>query len=185
MKGKKKKGSVEFFISLMMIFFTVLLITVGLKMRYINMTKNYIEDGLVASNLASAVIDLSEYGLTGNLVINDFEHAFDLFGKAIKDNLKLDHNYVPTNSMLINSKVDIIEYSIYNVSGSNVYLTKKSQNGTVQTQTFLNGRDQIQTPNGVKITDTMIYSKIGFEIRGYADSTQYVLKENSVDIAEN
>ena len=42
----------------------------------------------------------------------------------------------------------------------------------------------MKAPNGAVINTTMVYSKIGFEIKGYLNNSHYVYKHNAVDITD-
>ena len=185
MKIKKKKGEIEFFISSIILAVVVLIMMMGMRLNIIKSTQEYVEDGLVASNLAAATIDLNEFGSSNNIINNNFEQSFNDYKEALKINLNLDNNFVPKSKTLINSKVNIEEFTIYNVVGNDVQMTRRSSNGNIDKITYANKLGTIKTPNGVEINSTTIYSKIGFQIKGYLKDTHYVYKENSVDIVKN
>lgn len=184
MKIKKKKGTIESFISSMIIISISLIILMNLRLRIIKTTKSLVEDGLVASNLAAATIDLKEYGTSNNIVNNDFNKSFNDYCIALKDNLRLNNEFIPTSNLLINSKIDIVNFTIYNVIGNNIYMTKREANGSIVKTTYTDKVGSMKAPNGAIIKSTMVYSKIGFEIKGYLDNKHYVYKENSVDITD-
>lgn len=185
MKTKKKKGEIEFFISSIILAVVVLIMMMGMRLNIIKSTQEYVEDGLVASNLAAATIDLNEFGSSNNIINNNFEQSFNDYKEALKINLNLDNNFVPKTRTLINSNVSIEEFTIYNVIGNDVQMIRRSSNGNIDRITYSNKVGSIKTPNGVTINSTTIYSKIGFQIKGYLKDTHYVYKENSVDIVKN
>ncbi len=45
------------------------------------------EDALALSNLASAVIDIEEYGITQKVLITDPEQAYERYCHALRENL--------------------------------------------------------------------------------------------------
>ena len=185
MKIKKKRGSTEAFICSMAFIMVALVIIMMLRLKIVKVTKNMVEDGLVASNLASATIDLNEYGSTNNIVISSFEKNFNDYCISLKDNLNLNNDFTPKNNTLINSKVDIHEFTIYNVKGNDIEMIKRQADGSITRQSYINQVGIMQTPDGSTITTTTIYSKIGFEVKGYLDNTLYIYKEKSVDITDN
>lgn len=184
MKLKKKKGSIEMFISSMIFITVALVIVMMMRLKVVKVTKNFVEDGLVASNLASATIDLREYGTTNKIVNSDFEKSFNDYCVALKDNLNLNSDFTPKSSILINSKVDIHNFTIYNVVGNDIDMIKRESNGSITRQSHPNKVGIMKAPNGAVINTTMVYSKIGFEIKGYLNNTHYVYKENAVDITD-
>ena len=184
MKLKKKKGSIEMFISSMIFIIITLVIVMQLRLKEVKVTQSLIEDGLVASNLASATIDLKEYGTTNHIINNNFNKSFDDYVVALKHNLNLDNNFMPKNKNLINGKVDIIEFTLYNVVGNDIQMTKRESDGSITKQTYANKLGVMTTPNGTIIKSATIYSKIGFELRGYLKDTLYVYKDGSVDVVD-
>lgn len=184
MKLNKKEGSVENFIAMAILTMVALLVLFAIKSKEINIVSNYTSDALVTSNLAAATVDLKEYGTSNKIINNDFEKSFNEFSRSIKENLKLDNGFVPISKNMISSKVTIDTFSIYNVVGNDIQLTKRQANGNVTKQVFTNGLGNTKTPDGVIINTTTIYSKIGFELKGYLKNKHYAYKENSVDITD-
>lgn len=184
MKLKKKKGSIEMFISSTIFIIIALVVVMVVRLKVIKTTKSYVEDGLVASNLAAATIDLKEYGTTNNIINNDFEKSFNDYSTALKENLNLDSNFYPKNKILINSEIKIVNFTIYNVVGNNIEMIKRESNGSITRQSYPGKVGIMKAPNGAIINSTMVYSKIGFELKGYFNDTHYVYKENSVDITD-
>lgn len=184
MKLKKKKGSIEMFISSIAFIIVALVVIMVMRLKVVKLTKSYIEDGLVASNLAAATVDLKEYGTTNSIINNDFQKSFDDYCTALKENLNLDYNFNPKTNTLINSKVDIINFTIYNVVGNDIEMIKRELNGSITKQSYPNKVGIMKAPNGTVINTTTVYSKIGFEIKGYMNDKYYVYKENSVDITD-
>jgi hypothetical protein len=185
MKLKKKKGSIEMFISSLILITVSMIIVMSIKLREIKITKNLVEDGLVAATLASATVDLREYGATKRIVNRDFDKSFNDFTVSLKDNLKLDDNYKPINSRIICSKVNIENFIIYNISDNDIEVTRRSSDGSIEKSIIYNGVGSENTPDGVLIQTTTIYSKIAFKLKGYMNTEYDVYKEKSVDITDN
>lgn len=184
MKLKKKKGSIEMFISSMIFIIVALVIIMQMRLKVVEVTQSFIEDGLVASNLASATIDLEEYGTSNKIINRDFEKSFNDYTVALKENLRLDNNLNPKTKTLLNSKVDIHNFTIYNVIGNDIEMIRREANGSITRQTYTNKLGVMTAPNGAMINTTMVYSKIGFELKGYLKNTHYVYKDCSVDITD-
>ena len=99
--------------------FLVATVAFALQIREYISLKTHTEDTLAASNLASAVIDIQEYGINHNLVIKDPEQAYSIYQEALKINMGLNDQWEdPTG--LISSPVRVEQYIVYNVRGSEV-----------------------------------------------------------------
>lgn len=72
-----------------LLFFTAT-VAFALQIRQYISLKTYTEDALAASNLASAVIDIQEYGVNHNLIIKDPAHAYSIYQDALKVNMGLN-----------------------------------------------------------------------------------------------
>lgn len=181
---KKKKGSIELFVSSMILVVVPLIIIMQLRLGQLRTTKNQVEDSLVASNLASATVDLKEYGTTNRIVNNDFNSAFNTFIKSLKQNLLLDNNLEQTDKKIISSKINIDNFTIYNVVGNDVQFTTRDSSGNISSSIISNGKDRAKTPDGAIINSTTVYSKISFKVKGYLNTEYNVFKEKSVDITD-
>lgn len=184
MNLKKKDGNANNFLVLSIITITIFFCIFSLKSKEINLLNNSISDGLVASNLAAATVDLKEYGTTNKIKNNDFNKSLKEFQRSLKENLKLDNSFKPLKSTMINGIVDIETFAIYNVDGSDIYMTKRQKNGSILNEIYPNAVGNMRTPNGVLINETTVYSKIGMEVKTFINQSQYVYKENAVDITD-
>lgn len=184
MDFKKKDGTIESFLTIGIITFGVVFVLFLIKSKEISIMSDYVSDGLVASNLAAATVDLKTYGTSNKIVNNDFEKSYVEYSESLKMNLNLDDNLKPLQNNMINSNVVISTFAIYNVEGNDVYMTKREDGGIIQNQKYTNGLGSVKTPEGVVVESTTIYSKIGFELKGYLKQTQYAYKENSVDVTD-
>ncbi|SCP99059.1 hypothetical protein [Anaerobium acetethylicum] len=181
---KKKSGSLEYLIGLMMITILCILVLFGYRMHVIKTTKNYVEDGLAASNLAAAVIDLKEYGATNRIFVDGFSKAYGRYKEALADNLNLDADFMPEDDRLICGRVIVEEFAVYEVSEDEIAVTSLDENGIISKKVYPDMAGRMTTPDGALITTATIYSRIGFLLTGYSDATYYVHKENSVDITD-
>lgn len=182
MKLKKDKGIVEYTLSIMLLMIIVLLVLFVYRMRVIKITKENVEDALVSSNLACAVIDLEEFGTTNEIVIKDPQESYEIYKKALKGNMYLDDNFMPVDRKLINGKVTIHEFVVYSVNAGNVQVSRIGSDGIVSIQDYPGGAGIVQTPDGTVVNSSTVYSKIGFEIKSYRENVMYVYKQNSVDV---
>ncbi|NLK12968.1 MAG: hypothetical protein GX312_05165 [Candidatus Phytoplasma sp.] len=178
----KNAGFINYSLCVMFVVLTVLLVLFSMTLKEISFTKTLVEDGLMASNLASAVIDIDEYGTTNNIVITDTIHAYTVFLNALKDNLGLDNNLKPYNDRVIVEPVEVEKYIIYNVVGNDVHVTEYRYGVKQAEITHTGAAGKMYTPDSVLITDTTIYSKIKLKLNGLLDSIVNVTKEKSVDI---
>lgn len=181
---KKKEGKIEVFISCIALIMVVLIVIMSVKLKEIKLTKNYIDDGLVSSLLASATIDLKEYGSSNNIINNDPEQSYYLFKDTLKSNLNLNNDFSAKNSNLITDKVNIEKFVIYNVKTSNDIEIIEVENGKIVNKTKENS-GVLTTPEGVKIEKTTFYAKISFYVSGYLNNEKYkIVKEKSVDVTD-
>lgn len=179
---KKNAANVDLISGMM--FFCILILTIffGFRITQYMVTSAIAEDALAASNLASAVIDVEEYGRTHRLWIADGKRAFEIYKDALQSNMKLDTQLYSSNNDLILGQVQIKEYIVYNVNGQDIEIEVYDGNGTL---TFAGmGREgDVFTPDGICVENTTIYSKIGFEVVGLAGQSFAGEKEKSIDIA--
>ena len=141
------------------------------------------EDALATSNLASALIDIEEYGTTGEIVINSPEEAFSIYKQALKINLQLDDNWGSKNTALISGPVEIAEYIVYNVKKEGVDIYCFSQDGKMQ-EINVSDASGLKTPDGMEIESTTVYSRIKFLVNGILGIQVNAEKEKSVDIID-
>ena len=142
----RESGSITLVTGLFVVLFIAILLCIQLQFWVFQLQNMYLEDALAASGLASAIIDIEEYGISKKVIINDYEQAYATFCDAVKDNLNLDENFYCRNSFLIDGQVKVEKYIVYNIE---------------------EGSDEnIVAPNGKRVTNTGIYSEISFPVRG-------------------
>ena len=167
-----------------MMFFCILILTIffGFRMTQYMVTATGVEDALAVSNLASAVIDVEEYGKTHQLRIEDGERAFQTYREALRSNMELDEALYSVNNELVLGQVQIKEYIIYNVYGDDVEVQTFDGTGTL-TFAGMDRKGDVFTPDGVCVENPSIYSRIGFQVPGLAGHTFAGEKEKCIDIA--
>ena len=177
---KRRKGEAGSIVSLYYVVFFVIIIDVVMQLYTFRALSTYTEDALAASNLSSAVIDIKEYGTTHNIVIENSDKAYDIFKKALKANMELDESM--TGSAMAGS-VEIVDFIIYNVKGTDIEVCSYGQNR--YDQTIPGGLGNVEAPNGVKIVSTSIYSRVTFPVDGIMGIHVTAVKDKLVDVVTN
>lgn len=180
----KRTGKIEIFTGMYMLILLLILLSVQLQMRIFMTTSTYMEDALAASNLASAVIDVREYGTTRIVKIKSPDDAYTLYREALKQNLSLDDNWESRQKDLIYGQVEILKYEIYNVEKNNITIYSYGTEGEY-VQAIPNGLGSVYTPDGVLVESTSVYSKIGFAVKGIFGLEMEARKDKTVDIVSN
>lgn len=180
----KKAAKIEIFTGIYLVVLLMILINVQLQIRIFMTTSTYMEDALAASNLASAVIDIREYGKTHIVKIKSPDDAFELYQDALKQNLTLDDNWESRQKDLIYGQVEILKYEIYNVEKNNITIYSYGTEGEA-VQTITNGLGKVYTPDGALVESTSVYSKIGFPVKGILGVVIDARKDKTVDIVSN
>lgn len=175
-----EKGSIEWVSGLFFLLFLTLLLCAQLQAAIWHTTSLYLEDALAASNLASAVIDLEEYGISHIIRIEDPREAYSRYLDAVRENLQLDENWECPNRALISGKVSIDDYIIYNVQEEKVVIFHVSENGHSRMEQGILG--SVKAPNGVLVEATGIYSEISFPVEGILGITVQAHKGKLVDV---
>ncbi len=184
MKWNKRTGKVEIFVGMYMVVFLLILLSVQLQMRIFMATSTYMEDALAASNLASAVIDVREYGMTHIVKIASPDDAFELYCEALKQNLSLNDEWESGKKDLIYGQVEILKYEIYNVEKNNITIYSYGTEGEY-VRALPNGLGSVYTPDGVLVESTSVYSKIRFPVKGILGIEIDAKKDKTVDIVSN
>lgn len=177
---RRKSGSIEWVTGLFFILFLVILLCAELQLSVYCASSLYLEDALAASNLASAVIDIEEYGISHTVRIAEPVEAYGRYVKAVKENLQLNESWECTNSTLISGPVSIVKYVVYNVEKDGVKIFHVSGDGRVREEQGVPGR--VVAPNGVAVEETSIYSEISFPVKGFPGITVQAHKGKLVDI---
>ncbi len=177
----KSVGQTDVVVGMMMFLILLATILFGFRISQYMVTAAGVEDALAASNLASAVIDLEEYGKSHAILIPDAAVAFRTYREALCYNLGLDEYLNTSNRTFLSEPVEIKEYIIYNVRGDVVEIFTLDGNGCLQKQeTGIRG--QVVTPDNIRVETTTIYSRVGFAVEGLMGQRLYAEKGKSIDI---
>ncbi|MBU9735474.1 hypothetical protein [Diplocloster agilis] len=171
----------EYVISLSVVGIVLLLILFLYQSRMIKITRNYVQDGLTASNLAAAIIDLAEFGASHEILISDEVRAYEEFRTALRENLRLDEQERALENSLLKGQIRIEDFIIYNVENHLVYQLGK-KDGAWLTKNCLGSQGDVRTPDGTVIESTTIYSRICFPIQGWIGQVREVTVQKSVDV---
>ncbi len=177
---KKNPGRIEWVTGLFFIVYLMILLCAELQLSVYHASGLYLEDALAMSNLASAVIDIEEYGRTHVIRIADPEEAYGRYVNAVKENLQLNENWECANSALISGPVGIVRYVIYNVEKDEVKVFHISGDGKVSTEQGVLGR--VVAPDGAAVEATSIYSEISFPVKGLLGGIVQARKGKLIDI---
>lgn len=178
---RKSTGQVDICVGMFLCMLVLVVVLFQVKLQQYRAAGTFVEDSLAASNLASAVIDVEEYGRTHNIRVESPESAFYRYKEALIYNLKLDANLQSTNSDTLWGKVDILSYQVFNVIGDVVYIYRFEESGRLA-DCVIQDLAGAYLPDGNKVETTSVYSKIGFTVTGLGGETIYATKEKSVDI---
>lgn len=177
---QEKSGQIEWVTGLFFLLFLGILLCFCLQLSVYKASSLYLEDALAASNLASAVIDIEEYGRTHVIWIADPVEAYERFSIAVRENLQLNEAWESSNKSLIAGQVSVERYIIYNVKQDSVFVQEVNANGGVyQWQGSLGS---VKAPNGICIETTSIYSELSFPVDGMFGVTVQAHKGQLADI---
>lgn len=174
------QGQVEWLTGLYFVLLFGILLCTQLQVSAYRSASLYLEDALAASNLASAVIDMEEYGISHTILIKDPLDAYGRYCEAVKGNLQLDDNWQGGNRHLISGSVTVEKYIIYNVDGASVTVHRVDKNVCLQTSAGTLGA--VLAPNGTPVTTTGVYSEISFMVEGILGVNVKAHKGKLVDV---
>lgn len=187
----KEKGSIEWVTGLFFILFLSVFLCAGMQLELYRNSSLYLEDALAASNLASALIDVEEYGVSNQICITNVEDSYRRYLEAVKKNLNLNEQWEAVNTTLISGKVEIVNYIVYNVQKSRdeeeqlprLIVTTVDSDGRISARTGNLGQER--APNGVLIEETGVYSELTFPVKGWFGTIVQARKGKLVDIVSN
>ncbi|MCM1191537.1 MAG: hypothetical protein NC123_09280 [Butyrivibrio sp.] len=178
-----ERGQIGWALGLWFMLFLGILLCALLQLEIFRASSQYMEDALAASNLAAAVIDVEEYGISHKLQIHDTGEAYDRYRKAVRANLSLNDLWECENKGLISGPVRIENFTVYNVSGSQVEVCSFGENGTEVRRYGTLGSET--APNGMKVENTGIYSEISYRIKGVLGIEVTARKGKLVDVVKS
>lgn len=168
---------------LYMFLFVLIIIVFEMQVDMYTHTSTMVEDSLSSANLAAAVIDIETYGINHDIIIKSPDDSFVLWKECFQTNLGLDDNWYCHNRGAISGRVEILDYIVYNVRGSDIYIYSYGQSPGYQLQ--VGGLGSVKAPNGTVIESTSIYSKVTFPIKGAFGVEVTGVKDELVDIVRN
>ena len=177
---QREKGQITWIIAPFMLLFLGTLLCGQMQLEVFRMSSVYLEDALAASNLASAIIDVEEYGTSHKLVITDVEEAYERYCVALKHNLGLNEMWECENKQLINGKVKVEKYIVYNVTDNQIIIQGRDAEGNLWESQYAAG--QVYAPNGEEIVSTSIYSEISYPTKGIWNVEIQAHKGKLVDV---
>jgi len=178
---RRDSGQVEWTGGLFFLLILAIMMHTQLQLEMWKSTSVYMEDALAASNLASALIDIEEYGKTNKILIRDEQRAYEIYKESLKINLGLNEQWVCENLNLISGPVEIVDYIIYNVDGNAVETVQIGSDGQVLEQK-IGIKGKVQAPDGSMVENTGIYSALSFEVKGFPNMLIRAEKGKLVDI---
>lgn len=176
----REYGQIEWMASFFFLLFLGILLCACLQVSAYRASSLYLEDALAASNLASAIIDLEEYGRTHVIMVADPQEAYERFCVAVRGNLQLNEAWECNNKALISGKVSVQSYIVYNVEEDVVTVYEVKNNGGVHSWQGKLG--SVVAPNGKYVESTSIYSELAFPIDGLFGVTVNAHKGQLVDV---
>lgn len=176
----KARGQVEWVAGMFFSLTLAILLCVQLQIMAYRATGLYLEDALAASNLASAVIDLEEYGISHTIQIKEPMKAYGLFCYAVKENLNLNEAWENPNKSIISGPVQITEYIVYSVADREVTISRIYPNGQMWQERNVLGN--VRAPNGMLVESTSIYSELSFPVQGLFGTEVEAHKGKLVDV---
>lgn len=174
------QGQIEWILGLFMILFLGILLCAQLQVEAYRAASLYLEDALAASNLASAVIDLEEYGVSHRVQIADFEQAYRRYCEALQGNLQLNEQWEGVNADLISGQITVERYIVYNRSIEGIRVYERDNTGKISSWQGVPGT--VRAPNGLLIENTSVYSEISFPVEGSFGVRVVAHKGKLVDI---
>lgn len=160
-----ESGQVGWTLGLWFMLFLGIILCALLQTEIFRASSQYMEDALAASNLAAAVIDVREYGISHRLKIDSPEAAYERYRRAVRANLNLDDRWECRNRGLISGPVCIESFIVYNVNGGEVDVYSFDRSGAAAHRHGVVGQER--APNGMKVENTGIYSEISYQVKGF------------------
>lgn len=181
-KKQRDEGQITLFVGLFFVLFLAVLLFSYLQMEMIRSSSGYLEDALAASGLASALIDVQEYGRSHVLRIKDGTVSYQRYCDALKANLGLDESWECDNKRLISGRVTIVNYTIYNVTGEWVEYCRLDGG---RQEWGSGNKGQVFAPNGQLVERTGVYGEISYPVTGLMGLEVMAHKGKLVDLVGN
>ncbi len=161
---RSQPGAVQWVYGMFGVVFLLLIACFQVQVYAYRASSDLLEDALAAGNLASAVVDVREYGRTHTLRIADPEAAYRIYLQALKTNLGLDDAMRGRNTSLISGEVKVERYIVYNVTGQEVRICEVTGGGSSERTGKLGS---VTAPGGEVVRSTGVYSEISYPVKGW------------------
>lgn len=161
---KKEEGAVEYIVSFFVFLIVLILILSSIALRQAKTSKNFLDDGITASLLATEIINPLDYN-SGNICIDETK-AFSIFTSSLKINLNLSDDYL-SNDNKFYSSIEISNFVVYNVKGTDIYEYVYDLNGNYTLTIHSNVAGTLQTPNGFTVNESSVYAKIKVSLNDF------------------
>lgn len=180
MLKRRESGLTGWVTGMFLTLFLAILLYAVLLMEQYRSAALYLEDALAASNLASAVIDVEEYGISHTILLANPKEAYERYLWAVKGNLNLNDQWKGADGSLIEGPVAAVNYTVYNVKGDMVTVYRFDENGVLSQ--WQENLSSAKAPNNVPIVSTSVYSELKFEMGGFLGMRVEAHKGSLVDI---
>ncbi len=177
---RTEPGQIEWVTGVFFLLFLGILLCAFLQVEMFKSSARYLEDALVASNLAAAVIDVEEYGISHRVWIDDVGKAYERYQTAVRGNLNLNDAWECPNRGMISGPVKVVDFCVYNVSGNDVYVSQIDEAG--QLSEWKEQLGSARAPNGKLIEHTGIYSEIRYLVEGMLGVAEEAHKGKLADV---
>jgi len=157
---KKERGQVNWIMGLFLALFMAVLLLTAVQCRRFQVAAIFAEDALAASNLASTLVNLEEYGISHKILISNPAQAYERYRTALQGNLNLNKEWKGPEGSVILGPVTVENYTVYNVDGEKVWVHCFGADGEYVREEMLG----TEAPNGRIIESTSVYSEISFEM---------------------
>lgn len=178
-----ESGQIAWTMGLWLILFLGILLCACIQVEAYRSVAQYMEDALAASNLAAAVIDIEEYGISHEVRVADPAEAYSRYLEAMRINLGLDENWNCANRTVIGGPVQIESFIVYNVCGNEVEVCAFDGSGGMNS--YRAGLGEVFAPTGEAVEFTGIYSQISCKVAGLFGMEVPARKGKLVDVARN
>lgn len=178
----REYGQVQWMLGYFLLLFLAVILCSRLQIEVYRASASYLEDALAASVLASAVIDVQEYGTTHHIFVEGPHETYERFCTAVKGNLQLDDNWECGNKGLVGGTVKVENYTIYNVQDELIMVYEMEPGGEIREWQGVLGN--VTAPDGTVIHETSIYSELTFPVEGFGFVTEAHMGQ-LVDIVTN
>lgn len=178
-----ESGQIAWTMGLWLILFLGILLCACIQVEAYRSAAQYMEDALAASNLAAAVIDIEEYGISHEVRVADPAEAYSRYLEAMRINLGLDENWNCANRTVIGGPVQIESFIVYNVCGNEVEVCAFDGNGGMNS--YRAGLGEVFAPTGEAVEFTGIYSQISCKVSGLFGMEVPARKGKLVDVVRN